>query len=103
MIWEVAKLCQFYLFSLLVWTYAIKSLIQTTTHELFANLPQKLYELIYCMTNMFLAEGWFFFIDFMEIAYYPASNRIRYTNYGHIFKHLTNQTIEEFRFNTAKR
>ena len=86
LIWELADLCQFYAQAFLLWTQAIKNLIQTTTQAMLVTSFQKLYDITFIMTEMFLSEGYCFFLDYMEIAYYPASNRIRGINCGHRFK-----------------
>ena len=73
-IWELCEDFECYARQFIIWAYSIRFIISATADTVYADKLESLVKLIVKMAEMFWAQGYCFFLDFLQIAYYPVTN-----------------------------
>ena len=63
---------------------------------------KKVINVILQMCQLLLSEGYCYFLDFLEIAYYPITNRFTNANNGPQFRPVVNSIINEWSVSEAR-
>ena len=101
-LWELVVFCRFYATQFLVWGSSLRSLLSNLPEGSRRNNTKRLLDYIIHMSNLFLSEGYSYFSDYLEIAYYPSSNRITSSSMGCRFPALQRMSIDELGINECR-
>ena len=81
-IWELTKIRERYTTQFIIWAYAIKVFLQNAINVVIINKLESLLTLMIKLINILWSEGYCYFLDFLQIAYYPVTNRFTRNNQG---------------------
>ena len=81
-IWELTEIRERYTTQFIIWAYAIKVFLQNAINVVIINKLESLLTLMIKLINILWSEGYCYFLDFLQIAYYPVTNRFTRNNQG---------------------
>lgn len=85
---------------MLWWTLTL--LINSSPYSAIIPKLRKTVDIIIAMVRLLWSEGYCYFLDFWEIAYYPATNRLTGRGNGVRFPHVTFRRIADLSQNEAR-
>ena len=106
-LWEVSVLCLEYCKINLAYVHDLFYIISGNIDEDYRDTLEKMSTLLIELLQLIMSEGYCYFLDFLHIAYYPASNRhhqfppIKYTLIDELTDHnareLTGLSINQLK------
>ena len=73
-LWEVAEMCLEHCNQFVLWSYVIQNVILNASDTIYQQHLKKVLDLIIGMLQLLCSEGYCYYLDFMQVAYYPTSN-----------------------------
>ena len=73
-IWELVTIFRAYATQFLLWAYSLTTVARNATNVEFASKLQKVITVISSMIELLWSEGYCYFLEFLEIMYYPVTN-----------------------------
>ena len=90
--WELACLFKYYATQFLLWSFLLAKKMRQTINDSIKQTVKKAWKITTSMVMFLLSEAYCYFLDFIEIAYYPETNRM---NSGNRYPPIKFTTINE--------
>ena len=100
-LWELVELLHHYSTQFVLWAYSLLTILRNPSENLDAPKIRRILDMIVNITNLLWSEGYCYFLDFMEIAYYPLTNRFNRRNNGPRIPPIRSSTIDELGISEA--
>ena len=101
-LWELTYLFRGYALQFLSWGWTLMTVVNSDSCEKSVVFLRKLIDYVVKMVELLWCEGYCYFLDFLEIMYYPATNRISGRNIGIRFQPARRKKISEIDIGEAK-
>ena len=76
-VYDAINMCQSYAKQCIIWGNVLRFFRNRIMTEDMSCRIQKIEQIVIQMAHLFYSEGYCHFIEYLQIAYYPSSNRIR--------------------------
>ena len=93
MLMDLVILCQTHAQQFVIWGYSLRFASRRHNSDIRSSRYKKIFLLVLQMAQLFLCEGYCFFMEYLLIAYYPSSNRINSSALGNRFPPKQRETI----------
>ena len=100
---DLVILCQTHAQQFVIWGYSLRFASRRHNSDIRSSRYKKISLLVLQMAQLFLSEGYcFFFLEYLQIAYYPSSNRINSSSLGNRFPPKQRETTSDLGENECR-
>ena len=99
---DLVTLCQTHAQQFVIWGYSLRFASRRPNSNVRSSRYKKISLLVLQMAQLFLSEGYCFFLEYLQIAYYPSSNRINRSSLGNRFPPKQRESLSDLGENECR-